>query len=81
MMSDLNCLECGACCYLGKRFANKTRNGITLDNEGWCIHHDKDNGCRIYEDRPEICRRFKKGGVTCHRMRKYVRENKIFHEK
>lgn len=45
------CTMCGACC----RKAGEL--GIMPQREdGACIYLDNDNGCKIYEIRPEICR-------------------------
>ena len=50
-MSKFLCSGCGACCLM----AGAT--GLLPDRgDGACIHLDKDMSCKIYENRPEICR-------------------------
>lgn len=48
------CTQCGACC----RHVNLSEMTTYLDRgDGVCRHHDLTTQlCRIYDDRPEICR-------------------------
>ena len=43
------CTKCGACC--------RSVHGTPLDRgDGACVHLGEDNACRVYDERPEVCR-------------------------
>lgn len=71
METELNCLQCGMCCFLGKRNAGKKHCGIETDENGWCVFY-KENKCSIYENRPQICKDVQVGGEFCLRMRRLL---------
>ena len=54
------CMRCGACCHLALWHESLLRKVGMLNfmgENGWCKHYDiKEKGCRIYENRPMICR-------------------------
>ena len=48
---EFPCTRCGACCiFLPKHF------GFDLREDGACIHLSEDNLCKIYDERPQLCR-------------------------
>jgi Fe-S-cluster containining protein len=76
----VTCAGCGAiCCRLEvllitdtgvpEEFIETDRwGGMTMarSEAGWCTALDLDSGlCRIYENRPWICREFEMGGYEC----------------
>lgn len=46
------CTSCGACC----RSINGIEELKEFNNNGVCIHLSEDNTCKIYENRPLVCR-------------------------
>lgn len=44
------CTSCGACCRLAGKLGLMPSN-----KDGSCIHLGKDNKCKIYENRPDVC--------------------------
>lgn len=73
-MKELNCLECGICCFFGLENIGVRCNGILVGEDGWCVYHDKETKkCGIYETRPDNCKNLKKGGRDCLRIRKYYK--------
>lgn len=72
METDLNCLECGLCCFFTKQNAGRKAAGIEVGEDGWCIFYDKESGkCSIYETRPQTCKNFVIGCDLCL----WIREN------
>ncbi|MBV5308348.1 YkgJ family cysteine cluster protein [Chromatium okenii] len=76
----ITCDNCtAACCRLEvlcltdtgvpSRFTIRDRwGGIVMErlNDGWCAALDRDTlRCRIYEQRPLVCREFEMGGIDC----------------
>jgi uncharacterized protein len=77
---DITCDSCAAaCCRLEVicltdtgapwRFTRRDAWGaVTMDrlDDGWCAALDRDTlRCRIYEQRPLVCREFEMGGPDC----------------
>ncbi|MBK1642476.1 zinc/iron-chelating domain-containing protein [Chromatium okenii] len=77
---SFTCDDCtAACCRLEvlcltdtgvpSRFTTRDRwGGIVMArlNDGWCAALDRDTlRCRIYLQRPLVCREFEMGGVDC----------------
>ena len=56
-MNKFPCTSCGACCrrlnIVPKEILRK--NGLKADSTGRCQHLLKDNKCRIYKNRPQMC--------------------------
>lgn len=67
----LNCFECGVCCFFRKQNAGKKIGGIEVGEDGWCVFY-QENKCSIYEERPQMCRDFQKGGKSCLGRRKQL---------
>jgi uncharacterized protein len=76
----ITCEHCAAvCCRLEvlcltdtgvhRRYTRPNPGGVpSMDRlpDGWCAALDRDTlRCRIYEQRPLICREFEEGGVDC----------------
>ena len=76
----ITCAACAAvCCRLEvlcitetgvpRRFTRRNPGGVpSMDRlaDGWCAALDRDSlRCRIYEQRPLICREFEEGGPDC----------------
>jgi Fe-S-cluster containining protein len=55
---SFDCKQCGACCKIaGMIGIIRDADGNKMQREdGACIHLDDNNMCKIYEDRPDICR-------------------------
>ena len=54
-----DCKQCGACCKIAGMIGlirDKEGNKVGQREDGACIHLDENNMCKIYEDRPDICR-------------------------
>lgn len=80
----MNCDNCGVCCThivftTGKKILEddycKARGlkqiGLCLEIPCVCPNFDKDTKkCKIYEDRPKLCKDFPVGGVGCLLSRK-----------
>jgi Fe-S-cluster containining protein len=79
-----DCAHCDAvCCRLTVvlmpeddvpfRFTTVTEHGVTVmarDEDGWCVAIDQARMCcSIYEQRPQICRKFAMGGPYCLEVR------------
>lgn len=62
------------CCYFGKRgekFIGKTIRGIPIGLDGWCENYNKiTEKCDVYENRPQVCKDFEKGGQPCLTVRR-----------
>ena len=77
----IDCKQCGACCrQVVVKIAEPSQDelrwlkmrGKVRDNQ-WrlpavCKHLD-DNKCRIYGDRPAVCREYEAGGECCQKAR------------
>lgn len=50
------CTQCGACCKLAGLAAGMVKLPFKIKSDGSCEHLDENNKCRIYENRPDICR-------------------------
>lgn len=71
---ELDCLDCGVCCFFGVENAGVENGSILVGDDGWCVRHNKKNHkCEIYEKRTANCVNFKKGGRDCLRIRKYYK--------
>lgn len=81
---ELDCSICGLCCFAGKEnYGNKgieEHFGITIGSNGWCVQYNKDIGCLIYDDRPEVCKILEVGKESCLLMRKIGIEKKARNE-
>lgn len=70
MKTDLNCLDCGLCCFFTKQNAGRKAAGIEVGEDGWCIFYDKEGDkCSIYNIRPQTCKNFEIGGEICLKTR------------
>ena len=80
----IDCMRCDAvCCRLTvvlqpgdrvpPRFTDETAEGLQVmarDEEGWCVAVDAARmQCSIYENRPQVCRRFVMAGPNCREVR------------
>ena len=73
-ITEEECIKCGLCCW----FDPETMTGkkeLIIKPDGFCIHRNG-NGCKIYEDRPQTCKDFERGGAMCLELRRKLR-NKI----
>ena len=76
----ISCSDCEAvCCRLtvviadgdqvAEHLTTHSANGIKVmahGEDGWCVALDRVNRCcSIYNDRPDVCRRFAMGGGYC----------------
>lgn len=63
--NKLDCLSCGVCCYF-PRFVGVTFNKkITIGEDGWCIHYDKEKKCTVHKHKPIGCKKYVSGGKDC----------------
>lgn len=49
---------------------------LRRDDAGACVALDDANRCTIYQDRPEVCRRFEEGGAHCLLLREQIGEDR-----
>ena len=51
------CTSCGCCCKRIHLLKDQLeQHGLSIKEDGSCIHLDDNNLCKIYETRPPICR-------------------------
>lgn len=74
------CAGCGTCCHQTVELAAGIDNvpeAFVVEHDGVRCLEQRGNGacialdpltllCTIYDRRPEICRRFERGGTLCH---------------
>jgi Fe-S-cluster containining protein len=56
---EFNCSGCGACCKrigLQKDKFKELNFPYAVNEKGWCEMLDENNKCKVYDNRPEICR-------------------------
>src|SRR5438876_465913 len=58
ILSGRKCGRCTLCCKV------PPIKELDKPHDQWCQHCDASRGCRIYADRPEVCREFYCGYLT-----------------
>lgn len=56
---EFNCSSCGACCKRIGAVRDKFKElnfPYDVNEKGWCKMLGEDNRCKVYENRPDICR-------------------------
>ncbi len=71
--TNLDCLQCGACCLLKGAFRYEGRTPVTKMCEHLIGVPMEKVFCAIYDSRPEVCREFRKDGDGCHAMRSWYK--------
>jgi len=69
MITEEDCIECGLCCWFDPETITGNKEAL-IQEDGFCLHHEKGTGCKIYETRPQACRDYKRGGDWCLERRK-----------
>jgi len=73
-ITEKECMECGLCCWFDPETIAGNKEAL-IKEDGFCLHHEKGRGCKIYENRPQACRDYERGGEWCLERRKL--KNKI----
>ena len=68
MISEKECIECGLCCWFDPNTIIGEKERI-IKPSGFCIYKEE-NGCKIYDKRPQACRDYERGGELCLERRK-----------
>lgn len=63
-ITEEECKECGLCCWFDPETITGDKS-LIMQEDGFCINHDKEEGCKIYTTRPQACRDYKRGGDWC----------------
>ena len=69
MITEEECIKCGLCCWFDPDTITGNKDAL-IKKDGFCLHYEKGKGCKIYKDRPQACRDYKRGGEVCLERRK-----------